>query len=88
MHIAMSNAMALLLWHVFRLLPGDFSFIWLLIGILLAFVVISALVMEAALALEAPHRRHFDASGPVNVSESRVTMSPSQTNLDDPDTPT
>ena len=88
MHIAMSNALALMLWHDSRLLPGDFSFVWLLIGILLAFVVISALAMEAALVLDAPHRPHSRASWPVDVSESTVTVSPSRANLDDPGTPT
>ena len=56
MHIAMSNAVALMSWHEFKFLHGDFSgngFVWLLIGVLLAFVVISALAMQAALVLDA-----------------------------------
>jgi hypothetical protein len=88
MHIAMSNALALMLWHDSRLLPGDFSFVWLLIGVLLAFVVISALAMQAALVLDAPHRLLSRASWPVDVSESTVTVSPSPANLDDSGTPT
>jgi len=91
MHIAMSHALALMLWHDFRLLFGDLTgngFVWLLIGILLAFVVISALAMEAALVLDAPHRPQSCARWPVDVSESTVTVSPSRANLDDSGTPT
>ena len=81
MHIAMSNALALMLWHEFKFLHGDFTgngFVWVLIGVLLAFVGIFALAMEAALVLDAPHRLQSRASWPVDVSESTVTVSPSQ----------
>jgi hypothetical protein len=91
MHIALSNALALMNWHVFRLLPGDLTgsgFVWLLIGLIVAFVAISALAMEAALVLDAPHRLQSRASWPEDVSESTVTMSPSRTHLDDSGTPT
>ncbi len=91
MHIAMSNALALMLWHDFRLLLGDLtgnSFVWLLIGVLLAFVAISAVAIEAALVLDAPHRLRSRASWPVDVSASTVTVSPSRANLDDSGTPT
>lgn len=91
MHIATSNAMALMSWHEFKFLHGDFTgsgFVWLLIGVLFAFVVISALAMEAALVLDAPHRLLSRASWPVDVSESAVTVSPSQANLDNSGTPT
>jgi len=91
MHIAMSHALALVLWHEFMFLLGDLTgngFVWLLIGVLLAFVVISALAMEAALVLDAPHRPQSRASWPVDVSESTVTVSPSPANLDDSGTPT
>ena len=52
MCIAISNALALMSWRDFRFLHGDFmgiGSVWLLIGVLLAFVVISALATEAAL---------------------------------------
>jgi hypothetical protein len=91
MHIAMSNALALMSWHEFKFLHGDFTgndSVWLLIGVLLAFVVISALAMEAALVLDAPQRIRSRARWPVDVSESTVTVSPSPANLDDSGTPT
>jgi len=87
----MSNALALINWHDFRLLLGALTgsgFVWLLIGVLLAFVAISALAMEAALVLDAPHRLQSRASRPVDVSESTATVSPSRANLDDSGTPT
>jgi hypothetical protein len=67
MHIAMSNAVALKSWHEFKLLHGDLSgdgFAWSLIGILLAFVVISALAMEAALVLDALIGPNLALNGP------------------------
>jgi hypothetical protein len=90
MHIAISNAPALLLWHDFRWLPGDLTgngFVWLLIGILLVFVVISALAIEAALVLEAPHRPPSRPSWPADVSESTAPLSPGPASLDDLGTP-
>jgi hypothetical protein len=91
MHISMGNALALMLWHDFRLLLGDLTgsgFVWLLIGILLVFVVICALAMQAALVIDAPHRLQCRASWTVDVTESTVTVSPSPANLDDSGTPT
>jgi LPXTG-motif cell wall-anchored protein len=46
MHIAISNALALMRWHDFRFLHGNFrggDFAWLLIGMLLVGVSIWAL---------------------------------------------
>jgi hypothetical protein len=86
MHIAMSNALVLMSWHEFKFLHGDFTgndSVWLLIGVLLAFVAISALAMEAALVLDAPQRIRSRARWPVNVSESTAPVSPSPANLDD-----
>jgi len=91
MHIAMSNALALIGWHDFRSFLGDFmgsGAVWLLIGFLLAIVVISALAMEAALVLNAPHRLQSRATWPEDQSESTVTVSPGQANLDGSGTPT
>ena len=91
MHIAMSNAVALKSWHELKFLPGDFSgngLVWSLIGVLLAFVLISALAMEAALVLDAPHRHQSCAQWPVDISESTVPVSPSQASLDNSVAPT
>jgi len=86
MHIAMSSALALMSWQDFRLLLGDLTsngFAWLLIGVILAAVAISALAMEAALVLNAPCRLQSRASWPVDVSESTVPDSPDQASLVD-----
>ena len=79
MYIAMSSALALMSWQDFRLLLGDLTgngFAWLLIGVILAVVAISALAMEAALVLNAPCRLQPRASWPVDVPESAVPVSP------------
>jgi hypothetical protein len=81
MLIAMSNALALISWHEFKFLHGDFirsDSVWLLIGCLLALVAISALAAQAALVLYAPHRLQCRVGWPVDNSESTVTVSPSQ----------
>lgn len=91
MHIAMSNALALISWHEFKFLHGDFTgggFVWLLIGFALTIVVISALMVEAALVLHAPDRLQSRIAWSVDVSESTVRVSPSQANLDGSSTPT
>lgn len=65
MHVVMSNALARG-WHDFRLLLGDFTVsgaVWLLIG-LLATAALSAVAMDAALALHAPQRRQSRAKWP------------------------
>lgn len=85
MYIAMSNALALMSWHEFKFVHGDFmgsGFVWLLIGFLLAIVVISALAVEAALVLHAPNRLQTRFTWSVDVPESTATVSPSQANLD------
>jgi hypothetical protein len=84
MYIAMSSALALMSWHDFRLLLGGLTsnrFAWLLIGVILAVVAISALAIEAALVLNAPHRLRSRVSWPVDASESKGPASPSQANL-------
>jgi hypothetical protein len=89
--IAISNALALMSWRDFRFLHGDFmgiGSVWLLIGVLLAFVVISALATEAALILESPHRPRSRARWPVDLSESAIPESPGQANLVGSDTRT
>jgi hypothetical protein len=51
MHIAMSNALALMSWRDLRLFLGDFAdggFVLLLIGFSLAIVALSAFAAEAA----------------------------------------
>ena len=91
MHIAMSNALALMSWHEFKFLHGDFAgggFVWLLIGFSLAIVVISSLAVDAALVLHAPDRLQSRITWSVDASESTVTVSPSQAKLDDCCTPT
>jgi len=91
MHITMSNALALMLSYDFRLLLDDLTgngYVWSLIGISLAFVAISALAMQAALVLDAPHRLQSRARWPADVSESPALVSPSPANLDDSGTPT
>jgi hypothetical protein len=85
LHIAISNAVALKSWHDFKFLHGDFSgngFVWSLIGVLLVFAVISALTIQAALVLDAPHRPQSCAKWPVDVSEATVPVPPSQADLE------
>jgi hypothetical protein len=91
MPIAMSNALALISWHEFKFLHGDFTdsdSVWLLIGCLLALVAISALAAQAALVLNAPHRLQCRVRSSADVSGSTVAVSPSQANLDGSGTPT
>jgi len=90
MHIAMSSALALMLWQEFKFLHGDFSdgsSIWLLIGFLMAILVISAVAAEAALILRTPNWLHSRADWPADDSESTSTMSQMHENLDGSDTP-
>jgi hypothetical protein len=82
MPIAMSNALALISWHEFKFLHGDFTdsdSVWLLI---------SALAAQAALVLNAPHRLQCRVRSSADVSGSTVAVSPSQANLDGSGTPT
>ncbi|MGD0740047.1 MAG: hypothetical protein ABR957_10665 [Terracidiphilus sp.] len=91
MHIAMNNALAILSWHEFKFLGGDFTdsgSVWLLIGFLLAIVVLSALAAQAGLVLHAPRRSQSRASWPADISESAVPVPPGQANLDGSGTPT
>lgn len=88
--MAMSNALALMHGHDFGFLHGDFTssgFTWLLIGILLVIVVISALAMEAALVLHAPIRLRSRDRRPDDLAKSAVAVSPNQTDLDSSSTP-
>jgi hypothetical protein len=91
MHIAMSNALALMSWHDLRLLLAKLTSsgsVGLLIGLLLALVVISALAIEAALVVNAPHRLQSRARWPADASEAAVAESPGQADLDGSVTPT
>jgi len=94
MHIVMSIALTLMLWPEFRFLRGNFmgiGYAWLLIAAILAvlaLLVISALVVDAALLLKDPYRLHSRADWPIDVSESTVTESPSQANLNGSSTTT
>jgi hypothetical protein len=91
MHIAMSNALALMTWHVSNILHGDFTdsgSVWLLIGVILTVVAVFALAMEAALILDAPHRLRCRVRWPVDLTESTVTESPNRENLDGSGGPT
>jgi len=90
MHIAMSNVLALMSWHDFKFLHGDFTdsdSVWLLIGFLLALVVISALAAQAALVLYAPHRLQCRVRWPEDGSESTSAESPGEASQDGPGTP-
>jgi hypothetical protein len=86
MHIAMSNALALLLWHDSRILHRsltDIGTVRLLIGFLLAIVMISALAAEAALVLRSRERIRTRIRWPDDLSESAISVSQAQAELDD-----
>jgi hypothetical protein len=81
MHFSVSNALTLMSWHDIRLFPGDVTgngSFWLLVGVLLAFLVLSALATQAALVLEAPHRPRSRTRWPVNLPRSSTPESPGQ----------
>ncbi|MFY9853305.1 MAG: hypothetical protein WAK26_05455 [Terracidiphilus sp.] len=85
MHIAISNALALLSWHGFEFLHGAFTdggSVWWLIGVILAVVAIIVLAMEAALFLDAPHRLQCRAGWSANVTESTSAVPPSHAGSD------
>jgi hypothetical protein len=78
MHIAMSNALALILWHDSKILHRSFIDIgpvWLLVGFLLAIVLISALAAEAALVLRSRERIRTRFRWPDDLSEFTIPTS-------------
>jgi hypothetical protein len=75
MHIAISNALTRG-WHGFRLFLSDFTVsgaVWLLIVFMLAIVALSAIAIEATVALYAPHRRHSRAKWTPEVANSAIS---------------
>jgi hypothetical protein len=79
MHIAMSNALALMSWRDLRLFLGDFAdggFVLLLIGFSLAIVALSAFAAEAALVMHTAHRRWSSARWPLDHPESTIPKAP------------
>jgi len=78
MHIAMSNALTQG-WHDFRLFLSDLTIsgaIWLLIGYFSATMALSALAIEATLALHAPHRRQLRGRWIPEVAKSTMSELP------------
>ncbi len=94
MHIAMSIALTVMRWPEFRFLRGNFmgiGYAWLLIAAILAVLavlVITALVVDAVLLLKNPYRLHSRADWFIESSESTVTESSSQANLNGSSTST
>jgi hypothetical protein len=91
MHIAMSVVLTLMFWPEFRFLRGNFmgiGYVWLLIAAIVVLLVISAVVVDAALLPNNPYRLNPRADWPIDVSESTATESPSQANLNGSSTTT
>lgn len=78
MHNAMRNTVTLG-WHDLRLFLSDFTVsgaVWLLFGFFAAISALSVLAMQATLALDARHRRHFRAKWSPDVAESTMSEIP------------
>lgn len=81
MFIAISYALGVIGWQDTRPILSDFTgggAVWLLVGMFLAFVLISALAMDAARVLHAPQRLRSRARRPVDFSESTNPELPGQ----------
>jgi hypothetical protein len=70
-----SDGLMLLRWPDLRFLHGDFTggdSVWLLLGLLLAVVVISALAVDMALVIDAPHRYRSGTGRSEDVPEIEI----------------